>query len=360
MSSALEYPPCNFSRLRFDENTQPIERSSYADRALADNSGQKTYQSPSYKDSYLRQYQVNDFQQRTNLCYLRANILNLLQTLYIDPSAARAESAIQLPDESMMNTLKTVLNDFDQSTNAFSSLPTVTSCELATIIEFQFYKSIPFFIQILLDGLTLNKSTEATNATKLSLSNTTIHWDRIDQHINEILQQLEQSYKLLVKALETTSFQKHCQQISDEKNDFLNDFSGDRSPLEFYSVYTEFVSYIYSFYLSIKSIFATLFNKTSLLLDSSDPATNRSLPTKKSKKKVAEQQSAAASESENEIKFWNQLEKIELLFHEQWTQITENIQKYELYLRSQVKFTDEECDRLERELDGSNEQHSNR
>ncbi len=350
-----------FSRLRFDENTKPIETLSYADRILADNSGQTSYQSPSYKDSYLRQYQINDFQQRTILCYLRSNILNFLHTLYIDPSLTKTESAIHIPDEQVLNTLKIILNDFDQSTKSLNSIETIAPCELQTIIEFEFYKSIPLFIQILLDGFILNKSSEAT-ITKLSLSNTTIDFDKIDQYINKIIQQLERSYQLLLKALEETSFQKRCEQIHNENIDFINDFSGNRSPLEFYSIYTEFISYIYCLFLSIQSILATLFNKTSLLIDNNDNTNNRLSNPKKSKKKVVEQQQQqiSSNENENEMKLWNQLDKIKILLNEQWTQIIENIQKYEFYLRFQAKLNDEECDRLEKELDGNFEQQSNK
>ena len=262
------------------------------------------------------------------------------------------ESMIHLPDEQMFNTLKIILNDFDQSIKAIKPLSTITPCELQTIIDLQIYKSIPLFIQILLDGFTLNKSTEATN-TKFSSTNTTIHWEKIDQYLHEILIELEQSYNLLFKALEETSFEKHSQSID---RNFLDDFSGNQSILEFYSIYTEFISYIYSFYLAIKSILASLFNKTSLLIDSNE---NRVSTSKKSKKKVAEQQSVV-NESESEMKLWNQLEKIEILFHEQWMKISDKIRKYEGYLRLQGKLTDEECERLEKELDGSNEQQSNK
>jgi hypothetical protein len=347
-----------FSRLRFDENTKPVEILCYADRILSDNSGQKSYQSPSYKDSYLRQYQTNDFQQRTNLCYLRSNILNFLHTLYIDPTLTKTESVIHMPDEQVFNTLKTILNDFDKSTKSLNSVETMTACELQTIIELELYQSIPFFIQILLDGLTFNKSTEAT-INKISLTNTTIQFDKIDQLINEIVKQLQRSYQLLLKALETTSFQKHCQEMTTDNINFLNDFSGNQSPLEFYSVYTEFISYIYSFYISIKSILATLLNKTSLLIDNNDHTNTRLTNQKKSKKKVAEQPTTS-NENENEMKLWNQLEKIEILFHEQWTEMTDNIRKYELYLRTQGKLNDEECDRLEKELEGNTEQQSNK
>ena len=328
---------------------------------MIDNSGQKSYQSPSYKDSYLRQHQTNDFQQRINLCYLRTTILNLLHTLYVDPATAagKTESVINLPDEPMLERLKTLLDEFDQLTKSFNSLPTITPCELPTIMEFQLEKSIPLFVRMLLDGVTINQSAAAASTSKISLTNTTIHWEKIDQYLNDILQQLERSYTILIKALENTSFQKHCQSVNDETNDFLGDFSGTRSPLECYSVYTEFVSYIYSFYLAIKSILASLFNKTSLLVDSNDPSANRLSNSKKSKKKGAEQQTTAP-ESENEIKLWNQLEKIESVFHEQWTQITDNIRKYESYLRAQAKLTNDEYDRLERDIDGATEQQSNR
>jgi hypothetical protein len=60
------------------------------------------------------------------------------------------------------------------------------------------------------------------------------------------------------------------------------------------------------------------------------------------------------------MKLWNQLDKIKILLNEQWTQIIENIQKYEFYLRFQAKLNDEECDRLEKELDGNFEQQSNK
>jgi hypothetical protein len=269
------------------------------------------------------------------------------------------ESSICIPDEQMLNRLKIILNEFEQSTQSFNLLPTMTPCELQTIIDFQFYKTIPLFIRILLDGLILNQISEATNM-KISLSNTTIHWDKIDQYINDIIQQLKQSYQLLIKSLESTSFQKHCQSINDDNMDFLNDFFGYNSPIEFYSIYTEFISYIYSFYLSIKSILASLLNKTSILIDSNDSTTNRLSNTKKSKKKVLVEQQLTSNENENETKFWNQLEKLEYLFNDQWMEIIENIRKYEIYLRLQGKLNDEECDRLEKELDGTNEQQSNR
>lgn len=106
-------------------------------------------------------------------------------------------------------------------------------------------------------------------------------------------------------------------------------------------------------------IFATLFNKTSLLIDNND---NRLSNTKKSKKKVVEQQqiSSSLNENEDEINLWNQFEKLESLFNNQWTKIIENIRKYELYLRIQAKLNDEECDQLEKELDGTNEQQLNK
>lgn len=338
-----------------------MEKLSYADRTLIDNSGQRAYQSPSYKDSYLRQHQHNDFQQRIDLCYFRASILNLLQTVYVDPATLKMESMINLPDEQMLERLKTTLADFDQVTKSLNPVPTMTPCELSTIIELKFEKFIPLFVRILLDGFTINRSPEATaDTSKISLTNTTIHWEKIDQYLEEILQHLEQSYSVLIKALENTSFQKHCQSPNDTTDDFLHDFSGTRSPLEFYSVYTEFISYVHCFYLAMRSILASLFNKTSLLMDGNDANANRSSTSKKSKKKVAEQQQPTATESENEIKLWNQLEKIESVFHDQWTQIADNIRKYESYLRSQVKLTNEECDRLEKDIDGNFEQQSNK
>ncbi|CAF1987701.1 unnamed protein product [Rotaria magnacalcarata] len=350
-------------RLRFDtvdDNTKSIERISYADRILAENAGQTAYQSPSYKDSFLRQYQTADFQQRTILCYFRANILNLIHTLYIDSTTT---SAVRMPDEQVLNALKVILNDFDQSTKSLKHVETITPCEIKSIIDLELYKSIPSFIQILLDGLTFNKSTEAT----ITLANTTVHFDKIDHFITEIIKQLEKSYQLLLQALEKTSFQKRCQTTPENATDdnlcFLNDLSGKQSPLEYYSVYTEFISYIYSLYLSIKSILATLFNKTSLLADSSEHGgNNRSSNTKKSKKKANEQQPAptVANENENELKLWSQLQKIEPLFNEQWTNITENIQKYETFVRSQGKLTDHECDRLEKDLGGTVEKQSNK
>ncbi|CAF1050208.1 unnamed protein product [Rotaria sp. Silwood1] len=373
------WPKIDYRRLRFDfvdDNNKSIERINYADRVLADNAGQTAYQSPSYKDSFLRQYQTIDFQQRTTLCYIRSNILSFLHTLYIDPSISKTESAsatfvIHMPDEHVFNALNVILNDFDKCTKSLKSVETTTQCELQSIIELELCKSIPLFIKILLEGLTLNKTTEATSTiTTISLSNTTVHFDKIDQDINDIVKQLEKSYQLLLQALDKTLFQKHCQEKLENNNNnnnnnnlnFLMDLSGKQSPLEYYSVYTEFISYIYSLYLSIKSILATLFNKTSLLVDSSENTNNRSSNTKKSKKKAVDQQSSSntANENENEIKLWNQLQKIESLFNEQWTNITDNIQKYELYIRFQAKLDDHQCDRLEKELDGNIEQQSNK
>jgi hypothetical protein len=300
----------------------------------------------------LRQYQTVDYQQRTMLSYLRSNILNFLHTLCTNSSLTA--SPVHMPDEQVLNALNVINNDYDKCTKSLSFTDTLTPCELQTIIEFELYKPIPLFIQILLDGLTLNK--EAT--TVMLLSNTTVHFDKIDHYITAILKQLERSYQLLLQALEKTSFQNRCEEKANENTDFLYDFAGKQSPLEFYSVYTEFISYNYSLYLAIKSILATLFTKTTLLIDNSENV--RPTNTKKSKKKTAEQQQTILNESENELKLWDQLEKIEYLFNEQWTQITDNIRKYEKYLRVHAKLDDEECDRLEKELDGTFEQQSNR
>ncbi len=356
-----------FSRLRFDSidgNNKPFETLSYADRVLTENSGQTSYQSPSYKDSFLRQYQTNDFQQRSTLSYLRSNILNFLHTLYIDPLLPKTDStsAIHIPDEQVFNALKVIINDYDQCTKSLTSTETITPCELQSIIQLELYKSIPLFIELLLNGLTLNKTAEASSTpAKISLSNTTIHFDKIEQYINAIIKQLERSYQLLLQVLEHTSFQKHCQDIIDQSNiDFLNDLSGSQSPLEFYSVYTEFISYTYSLYLSIKLILASLFNKTSLLIDNNESTSNRSSNSKKSKKKSTEQQASSNVANENEMKLWDQLERIEYLYNEQWTQIIENIRKYELFIRFQAKLNDNECDRLEKELDGNIEQQLNK
>ncbi|CAF1398306.1 unnamed protein product [Adineta steineri] len=366
------WPKIDYRRLRFDSgnvNDKPIETISYADRILIENSGQTSYQSPSCKDFFLRQYQTVDFQQRSTLCYFRANILNIIYTLYVDPSisktdlAASSTSVVHMPDEQVFNSLKIIINDYEQCIKSLNPVETITPCEIQTILELELYKSIPLFVQILLEGITLNMTAEASSTpSKISLTNTIVHFDKIDQSINAIIKQLEQSYKLLLKKLENTSFQKRCAETADNKNiDFLNDLSGKQSPLEFYSVYTEFISYTYSLYLSIKSILATLFNKTSLLVDNNDTTSNRASNTKKSKKKVNEQQSSNISnENENETKLWNQLEKIESLYNEQWTQIIENIRKYELFIRMQAKVNDNEYDRLEKELIGDTDQQMNK
>jgi hypothetical protein len=263
-----------------------------------------------------------------------------------------------MPDERVFNALKTIMKDFDECSKRLNSIPTITPCELQAISELEVYQSIPLFIRILVDGFTLNQSAEAApTILKLSLSNTTIHFEKIEEFINGIIKQLQRSYQFLLQILEKTSFQKQCQdQIDNEKMTFIDDLSGDQSPLEYYSVYTEFISYIYSLYLSIKSILATLFNKTSLLTDNNE---NRSSNTKKSKKKSNEQQTSS-NENENEMKLWNQLGKIECLFNDQWTQIIDNIRKYESSLRIQGKLSNDECERLEKELDGNTDQQSNK
>jgi len=130
--------------------------------------------------------------------------------------------------------------------------------------------------------------------------------------------------------------------------------------LEIYSVYTEFISYIYCFYLSIKSIFASLFNKTSVLNENNDNSANRTANTKKSKKKNVEQQAATESESEDEIQLWHQLEKLEDIFQFQWTNISENIRQYEQYLRVQGKLKTDQYEKLERDLDPTYDQQSNK
>ena len=273
-----------------------------------------------------------------------------------------------MPDEYVFNALKVIINDFNKCTTCFSSAETRTSCELQSIIELDLCKSIPLFIQLLLDGLTFNKITETTTTTTIaSLSNTAVHFDKIDQYINAIVKQLEKSYELLLKLLENTSFQKRGQEpLEPTKNDtinFPNDLSqNEQSPLQYYSVYTEFISYIYSLYLFIRSVLATLFNKAFLLIDNSEHTSGCPSTTKKSKKKAAERQSATnvVNENENEIHLWNQFEKIEAIFNQQWTQIMENIHKYELYIRYQAKLNEQECDRLEKELDENIEQQSNK
>lgn len=282
----------------------------------------------------------------------------------MDPSTVKTEPTtpvVHMPDEQVFNSLKVILNDFNQSVNYLKSTETITPCETQTIIEVELYKTIPTFMQILLDGLTLNKTAEATSSTTMSLSNTTVNFDKIDQNINEIKKQLEASYQILLQKLDKTSFQKRCQDsLADSTNDktvFLNDLSGIQSPLEYYSIYTEFISYIYSFYVSIKSILATLFNKTSLLVDNSTNVNNRSTNTKKSKKKANEVQSPnVVSENENEVKLWDQLQNLESIFNQQLTNITENIQKYESFIRIQGKIEKDEYDRLEKDLGGNTEQ----
>lgn len=282
----------------------------------------------------------------------------------MDPSTVKTEPTtpvVHMPDEQVFNSLKVIINDFNQSVNYLKSTETITPCETQTIIEVELYKTIPTFMQILLDALTLNKTAEATSSTTMSLSNTTVNFDKIDQNINEIKKQLEASYQILLQKLDKTSFQKRCQDsLADSTNDktvFLNDLSGIQSPLEYYSIYTEFISYIYSFYVSIKSILATLFNKTSLLVDNSTNVNNRSTNTKKSKKKANEVQSPnVVSENENEVKLWDQLQNLESIFNQQLTNITENIQKYESFIRIQGKIEKDEYDRLEKDLGGNTEQ----
>ncbi|CAF4450976.1 unnamed protein product, partial [Adineta steineri] len=148
-------------------------------------------------------------------------------------------------DEQVFNTLKIIINDYEQCIKSLNSVETITPCEIQTILELELYKSIPLFVQLLLEGITLNMTAEASSTpSKISLTNTIVHFDKIDQSINAIIKQLEQSYKLLLKKLENTSFQKRCAETADNKNiDFLDDLSGKQSPLEFYSVYTEFISY---------------------------------------------------------------------------------------------------------------------
>lgn len=339
----------DYRRLRFDENSKSIETVSYADRILAENSNEKCYQAPSYKDAFLRQYQKADFDQRVQLNHLRSNVIQLLETIY-----QKTESTVFLPNETTFTKLKNLLQNQENLTQSLTSQSTVTPCELRTIIQFELYQSIPSFIKILTDGLTINSSSES-----ISRSNTTVHFDRIKAYFQSLSQQIDKSYELLNNSLQKTSLQKHCQENSNDRLEFLNDFLGESSPLEFYSVYTEFTSYIYCFYLSIKSIFASLFNKTSVLNENNDNTTNRTANTKKSKKKNLEQQTIE-TENENEIQFWNQLEKLEETFQFQWTNICENIRKYEQYLRLQGKLTTEQYERLERDLDGSYEQQSNK
>ncbi|UJR37411.1 hypothetical protein I4U23_030115 [Adineta vaga] len=354
------WPKVDYRRLRFENIHQPIETVSYADRTLNESSNQTSYQSPTYKDSFLRQYQANDFQQRVSLCYLRGNILSMLHTLYVDPLSST--NVIHMPSEEIFNTLKLILSDYNQCVTSFNPTESITPCELQSIVDLELYKLIPLFADILLNGIAINKSTEAASATpaKISLANVTIAYEKIEQYNHTILKQLQRSYQLLLEVLEKTSFQKRCCETNNnETNDFLNDFAGKQSPLEFYSVYTEFISYTYSLYLAFRSIFASLFNKTSLLVDNNDPTTNRSSNLKKSKKKTTEQPSVS-NENTDEIKLWNQFEQIESLYNEQWTEIIENIRKYEIYLRIQGKLNDNECERLEKELDINGDQSSHK
>ena len=359
------------SRLRFDpinEHTQPNESVSYADRILAESSSPKIYQAPSYKDSILRQYHRRDFEKRATLSYLRLTILNFLQTLYVDPSAPADEPPstaviVRMPDENVFQALTVISKDFERCIQSLRPSETISPCELQSIVDLELHKSIPSFVQLLLDGLTLNKATEASpTPTVMSTANTTVHFEKINQHIDAVVQQLDRSHQLLVQTLEKTAFQQRCQETGEQTDanvDFLNDFSGHRSPLEFYSVYTEFTTYAYSLYIAIKSILATLFNKTALLVDNNDNAGARPAGTKKSKKKLAEQQESAV-DNENITQLWRYMEKIDCLLHGQWTQVTDNLRQYETWLRRYAKLTDEECDRLEKELEGNTEQPSSR
>lgn len=239
---------------------------------------------------------------------------------------------------------------------------TITPCELQSIVDLELYQSLPIFVRTLIDGWTWNKAQEGASAAPiLSLNTASIHLDRIDPLMNDIVKQLERSYQLLVGKLEKTSFQKRCDdnaQAADSKLTFLDDLAESQSPLELYSVYTEFISYAYGFFLTIRSILATVFNKTALLIDPSDTAAARPANTKKSKKKAAEQLTSStptAQENEDEIKLWNHMDKIERVLDEQWTRIITNIRKYEQWLREQGKVTDDEFERLENEMDLSSE-----
>ena len=293
-------------------------------------------------------------------------ILNFLQTLYVDPSVPAEEPmstavVVRMPDENVFQTLTVIRRDFDTCVQSLQPSETISPCELQSIVDLELHKSIPSFVQLLLDGLTLNQAAEAS-PTVMSSANTTVHFEKINEHIDAVVQQLDRSYQLLVQTLEKTAFQQRCQETGEQTNgnvDFLNDFSGHRSPLEFYSVYTEFSTYAYSFYIAIKSILATLFNKTALLIDNNDNVTGRPAGTKKSKKKLVEQQESVG-DNENITQLWSHMEKIDCLFHGQWTQITDNLRKYETWLRRYAKLTDEECDRLEKELEGTSEQPSAR
>jgi hypothetical protein len=349
------------SRLRFDAmngNNQPYGRLNYADRVLADSSDQVMYQSSSYKDTFLRQYQSVDFEQRTMLVYLRATILNCLHALYVD-SLSTTSTAILMPSEHMYQALTTINNDLEQCKTSLTIRPTISQCELQSIMELELYQSIPMFIQVLLNGLTWSRPAEATASLPvLTSSNMNLHFDRIDQHMNDISMQLERSFELVRHMLDKTSFQKRCDvnsAVIDGKHSFIEDFSGYQSALEIYSVYTEFISYTYSFYLAMRMILANLFNKTMLLNDSGDNTDTRSTTTKKTKKKKADQQaalsSAAGKDNDDEIKLWKQMEKIECIFDDQWTHIITNIHKYELWLRHESQLSDDECDRMEKDLD---------
>ena len=342
------WPKIDHRRLRFDPTPSVgSDHIPYADRILAESAGPVTYQSPSYKDSFLRQHQSADFQQRITLTHLRATILHSLQTLYHDASPSSSSgNAIRLPDEKVFQTLRRINEDLDRCVKSIKVAETITPCELKSIVDLELYQSIPLWIQLLVDGITLNPSSEASaTPPALSLANAKVHFDQTQSLMTGIGKQLERSYQLLEEKL--------AQKPVPERME-IDNLSGPQSPLELYSVYIEFISYVFSLHWASRSILAKLFNKTTLLTDPNDLSAARPATTKKSKKKAAEQQAASSTstnENEDEVKLWTAFEKVEQIFDHQWTQIITNIRKYEELLRQQDPANNQDYERFEKDLD---------
>ena len=331
----------------------------YADRILLEAAGPTSYQSPSYKDSFLRKHQTIDFQQRSVLTFLRLTILNLLHSLYIQSTST---TIVRMPDEQVFQALSIIIKDFHRSVQLLQPVNTITPCEIRTILEFELLKTIPMFVRLIVDGVTINDTNNASAEPNiLSSSNSTVHFDRIDQQMIDIIEHLERTYQLIRQKIEKTSFFQRCKEnpeATQSKLEFLLDFAGEQSVLEIYSIYTEFMSYIYSFHLAIRSILANLFNKTDLLMEIQENPSARPTTSKKNKKKNAEQQASASlalNENEKLKNLWNQIDKIEHVFINQWTDVITTIRHYERFLSQTNEIKNEECERMEKELDTNSE-----
>ncbi|CAF0784058.1 unnamed protein product [Didymodactylos carnosus] len=354
---------------------------SFSDSILSTSNPPRKYKSSTYNDSN-KKYQIKDFQKRCSLLQLRSLILNYICTLYMDKSIIEPSSIFDseltetndteapplLPNEFMFNRLRSIHKDLDRnllSIMAFNDeKEDYIPCELKTIIHLELHKPIPLLIDVFLIGFSFRTSNDAiekdANKMFISAHNTTVDFGSIHKKIDEFLNQLMHTYSLLNEMMNKTQFIKHT--CTSDKNDdhtksnatFLFDFYGEKCPIELYSSYIEYSSYVYFIYLALKTSLQVLLNKNINQASKQQQKGNKKSKKKQQQSSQDDTQNTALTDNEHEQiieNLFSKLESVEHVFHQQWQQIQTTIRDYELWLKKQIQMRDEEYQKLERELD---------